>query len=338
MMSQYNTKRLVVVAIKVLIFLAVVVWVIWELNKSWSKISEIEWQANYYWLVLSAVFYFLAYIPTSLFWRYSMISLGQRPGIYESIRAYYIGHLGKYVPGKAVVVILRSGLLDHSRTSASVAAAAVFLETLTMMSSGAILSALIVLVWFRGMENGVWLMLLAVGMAVGAGLPIIPPVFRMLTKRLVGLAKKFGVSQKEVDVEQKMLGLSFRTLAVGFGLTAVTWIFLGLSLWGAINGIGIETEPLFSSGGAPLARFTLAASFSVVLGFVLMMPGGIGVRDFVLAMVLTMYFEEYFLAKEMSNLDASTLATSYAIVVAGIQRAVSILVELFVAAAMFKKP
>ena len=27
----------------------------------------------------------------------------------ETLRAYYIGHLGKYVPGKAMVVILRTG-------------------------------------------------------------------------------------------------------------------------------------------------------------------------------------------------------------------------------------
>ncbi|MDR2344732.1 MAG: flippase-like domain-containing protein [Planctomycetaceae bacterium] len=316
-------KRRLITILKVLIFVAVVVWVVWELNKSWNKICQIEWKADYYWLLFSAVFYFLAYIPTSLFWRYSMWSLGQRPGLYESFRAYYIGHLGKYVPGKAVVVVLRSGLLSRERTSASVAAAAVFLETLTMMASGAFLSALIVIVWFREMENGFWLMLLAVGMAICAGLPILPPIFRKI-------AKKVGVGKSDPAIGQKLNGLSFKTLTVGWGLTILTWLFLGLSLWCVVNGVGMKTEPLWINGFELTARFTLASSFSVVLGFVLMMPGGIGVRDFVLAQVLTIYF-----AGKLDN--DMHLAASYAIVVAGVQRLVSILVELLAAAVMFKK-
>jgi uncharacterized membrane protein YbhN (UPF0104 family) len=324
-------KSRIFTILKALIFIAVVVWVVWELNKSWNKISQVKWQADYYWLLFSAIFYFLAYIPTSMFWRYSMQSLGQRPGVYESLRAYYIGHLGKYVPGKAVVVVLRSGLLNHDRTRTSVAAAAVFLETLTMMASGAFLSALIVVVWFREMENGLWLILLAIGMAICAGLPILPPVFRKM-------AKKVGVGRNDPDIDQKLRGLSFKTLLIGWGLTILTWLFLGLSLWSAVKGVRIdiangaiiEMESLFANGCELMARFTLAASFSVVLGFVLMMPGGIGVRDFVLAQVLTIYF-----AGKLDN-DMS-LATSYAIVVAGVQRLVSILVELLAAAVMFKK-
>ncbi|MDR1477761.1 MAG: flippase-like domain-containing protein [Planctomycetaceae bacterium] len=317
-------KKKLITFFKVIIFVLVVVWVTWELNKSWNKIGQITWQANYFWLSISALFYFIAYIPTSMFWRYSMWSLGQRPGIYESLRAYYIGHLGKYVPGKAVVVVLRSGLLNRERTSVSVAAAAVFLETLTMMASGAFLSALIVIIWFREMENGFWITLLAIGMAVCAVLPILPPIFRRVAKRV-------GVGRNDNEIDQKLSGLSFRTLAVGWGLTILTWLFLGLSLWGAIKGIGIaDVGSLFANGCELMARFTLAASFSVVLGFVLMMPGGIGVRDFVLAQVLTIYF-----AGKLDN--DMTLAASYAIVVAGVQRLISILVELTAAAVMFKK-
>ena len=32
--------------------------------------------------------------------------LGQDVGLLETLRAYYIGHLGKYVPGKAMVIVL----------------------------------------------------------------------------------------------------------------------------------------------------------------------------------------------------------------------------------------
>ncbi|MDR2169969.1 MAG: flippase-like domain-containing protein [Planctomycetaceae bacterium] len=321
-------KRYLVTIFKVLIFFAVMLWVVWELNKSWGKMCEIEWRANYYWLLFSGLFYFVGYIPAAMFWRYSMWSLGQRPGVYESLRAYYIGHLGKYVPGKMLVVFLRSYFLSRERTNRVVAAAAVFLETLTMMASGAFLSALIVLIWFRGMENGLWLMLLAVLMMICAGLPVLPPIFRKLTAMIFRKLEKSGIEQSDPDIDRKLGGLSCRVMLVGWCLTILTWVLLGLSLWCVVNGVGVWTGVLWGEGCGVLARFILAASFSVVLGFVLMMPGGIGVRDFVLAQVLIIYF-----AEKLDN--DMTLATSYAIVVAGVQRLISIIVELLAAGIMF---
>ena len=59
----------------------------------------------------------------------------------ETTRAYYVGHLGKYVPGKALVVIIRTGLISGPRVDTTVAAVSIFIETLTMMAVGAFLAA-----------------------------------------------------------------------------------------------------------------------------------------------------------------------------------------------------
>ncbi len=305
-------KRLIFSA-KILIVLAVVGWVGWELYKSWDRVHLLAWKPDYFWLTLSGLFYLVGYIPCCLFWYLSMRSLGQRPGLYETFKAYYIGHLGKYVPGKAVVVVLRSGLLDHNKTRASIAAAAVFLETLTMMAAGAFLSAVIALVWFRDTPHGHWLSLLALGMMLVSGLPIIPPFFRRI-------ARKLGVGRHDPEIDAKLQGLTVRTLAVGWVLSTLTWLVLGLSLWASIRGIGIETGPLSEH----FPRFVLASALSVVLGFVSMIPGGVGVREFALAQVLTVFFA----GLPLCAADAAL----YAIVVAAVQRGVSILAELAVSA------
>ncbi len=67
----------------------------------------------------------------------------------NTLRAYYIGHLGKYVPGKAMVVILRTVMVRGHRVDAAVAAVSVFFETLTMMAVGAFMAAGILAVRLR---------------------------------------------------------------------------------------------------------------------------------------------------------------------------------------------
>lgn len=321
-------KKNLIFLVKLLIVAAVAAWIVMELRKSWNKIDFNAWTFHYDWLLFSGVLYAVAYVPPALFWRYAMRTLGQSPGLYETFRAYYIGHLGKYVPGKAMVVILRSGLLRHDRTRASIAAAAVFLETLTMMAAGAFLSALILLIRFRDMPNGGWLTLLAIGMMVVSGLPVLPPVFRMMALRV-------GIGRNDPEIIHKLNGLNLQTLVTGWVLTTFCWILLGLSLWATVRGIGIETGPLSGC----LLRFILAASLSVVLGFVTMIPGGIFVREFAMAQVLIAYFADLLMeAQGMPYQDALAVATTQAIAVAAVQRGISILAELTVSTLLFKSP
>lgn len=323
-----NVKKRLIFAAKILIILAVAVWIVWELYKAWGKIYLLDWQPDFFWLALSGVLYVVAYLPAAFFWRLTMQSLGQQPGLYESLRAYYIGHLGKYVPGKAMVVVLRSGLLRHDRTRMSIAAAAVFLETLTMMASGAFLSALIVVLWFRDLPGGSKLVLIAVGMMFLAGLPILPPIFRAITK-------KIGVGRNDPEIDRKLQGLRFQTLGIGWVLTLISWVVLGLSLWATIKGIGIDIgswNQLFLNW----PRFILAASLPVVLGFAMMIPAGIGVREFAMVQVLSPYFAGMLIAAGMPVEDAAKLAAIQGIAVAAVQRGISILGELVISALFFK--
>ena len=52
-----------------------------------------------------------------------------------------MSHLGKYVPGKAMVVIVRAGMVVPFGARASTAAIATFYETLVMMASGGLIAA-----------------------------------------------------------------------------------------------------------------------------------------------------------------------------------------------------
>ena len=316
-------KKYLLLTLKLVIIFAVLIWIVKELYGAWDNMSKLTWKADYFYLTLSCVFYIAAYIPGAWFWRYTMKSLGQKPGYYEAFRAYYIGHLGKYVPGKAVVIIMRCGLLQNTRVS--IAAAAVFFETLTMMASGSLLSAIIIVVFLRGMPDALYLFLLAAGMFFVNGIPVFPPVFRYAIR-------KMGVGKGDPELEAKQSRFRLPVLLVGLFWTAFTFVFLGLSLWASIRGIGIDTGPLLEH----LPRFTLAAAIALVLGFILMVPGGIGVREFALAQVLTVYFAALLASQGMSAEDTLKLVPVQGIVVGGVQRVVSIVSELFISAVLFK--
>ncbi len=57
-------------------------------------------------------------------------------GRYAGSRAYVISHLGKYVPGKALVVVMRVGLSAPAGARPATAAFATFYETIVMMAVG----------------------------------------------------------------------------------------------------------------------------------------------------------------------------------------------------------
>ena len=58
-----------------------------------------------------------------------------------ALRAYLVSHLGKYVPGKAMVVVMRAGMVVPFGARASTAAIATFYETLVMMAAGGLVAA-----------------------------------------------------------------------------------------------------------------------------------------------------------------------------------------------------
>src|SRR5262245_4040227 len=90
--------------LKMLIGIGIVLGVAWQFWKILS--SEELWrstlQPRWPWLRAAVGFYILGLGCSALFWHVLLTALGQRPTLGATLRAYYIGQLGRYVPGKAV--------------------------------------------------------------------------------------------------------------------------------------------------------------------------------------------------------------------------------------------
>ena len=91
-------------------------------------------------LFAGALLYTAAMSCFASYWRQTALDMGGRPGSLEVQRAYFASQLGKYIPGKAWVILIRCALLDNQTTTTPVIIASTFYETLAMMAAGSALA------------------------------------------------------------------------------------------------------------------------------------------------------------------------------------------------------
>ena len=272
-------RRRILLTVKTAI-VVMVAWFIWDavdraradLNSQSFALSDVRPS----WLMLSALLYLAGMIPMWLYWHEVLLALGASPRRFSSCRAFFIGHLGKYVPGKALVVVLRASLVRGPGTTSTVATIAVFVETLTMMAVGAFLAGAIMAVVFSSER---YFQLLALGLMLATGIPTLPPIFRRVVGRL-------QTSKFAPELRLSLDGLTYGVLLRGWIFYAIGWCFLGASLWATLKSTGSDVAGLADS----LARLTATSALAVVAGFLSLIPGGLGVREVILDRLLAPEF------------------------------------------------
>ena len=262
-------------ALKLAVIVLVTLGIVYTVHSGWDQLSSYSWKVKPSWLLISAALYLLGLLPVALFWRQILRALGQRPTWCQTLRAYFLGHLGKYVPGKVMVVVIRAGAIGGD-VNRPLAAVSVFLETLTMMAVGAFVSAAIVIGVFGWHHRLAWL---AAGVLVVAGLPTLPPIFRTLVRRM---PSHWLCEHNHVALER----ITYRLMLQGWIAITIGWSLMGLSLWATLRSLG--TADLRWPADWPLA--TAAVALATVVGFASLIPGGAGVRDWVLAALMISRF------------------------------------------------
>jgi uncharacterized membrane protein YbhN (UPF0104 family) len=269
-------------AIKIAIAVAVCIAVSGTFHNAIQALAEQTWEVRPAWLILAGLFYLAGAVPMAWFWWRVLAALGQFAPWWTTFYAYFLGHLGKYVPGKALVVVIRVGLLRPSVRSVRLTLASVLLETLTLMAVGAALGAALS-AFVLHLDARVTAIAFAV--AIAAVVPTFPGVARRLAGKAVADLRQIEAHQESTaDAATAMrLGITYRLLAMGWLSATVCWTLWGLSLWATMRGAGSQAlDPI-----RDLPLLVVAVSLSVVGGFVSMLPGGLLVRDALLLELLT---------------------------------------------------
>jgi uncharacterized membrane protein YbhN (UPF0104 family) len=252
------------------------------------------------WLVLSAVLYLLGLGFSAVYWYRLLAVLGQQPAFLGTMRAHYIGQMGKYLPGKAWALFLRSNLIRSPTTNVGVAVLTSFYEVFITMATGSLLAAVFFdlqatdlfapanwhifgRIWeiFQGGQAEATavdpraLALLALMLLLAIGIPCLPPVFNRLVQQL---ALPFRQAETGPVPTPR-----FASTLEGLVLTPGCWFLMGASLWAALQAAEVGAAWSWESW----LRYTAFLALAYVSGFVIIfLPSGLGVREALLVLVL----------------------------------------------------
>jgi glycosyltransferase 2 family protein len=237
------------------------------------------------WLLLSAVLYVASWLPSVWFWRALMRALSGRPDFAAAARAYYCGALGKYVPGKAMVLVLRGSLMNGRGCTGRTAAITAAYETLTMMGTGLLVGLLLAPLpeWVPARDQP-WLVPVVV-LAVLAGLPVIARLLSWAVVKMSppDLVELDDAGPRDPEAVASPGRLVIPTWLVGAGCAAflISWAIQGLSLGVTLHAVD---QPL---DWAEWPVWSGAMALSTSLGFAMLFaPAGLGVREGILLGIL----------------------------------------------------
>ena len=250
----------------------------------WNANALQQLQIDVVWLIPAACVYLVGGLPAVWFWRQLMRSFGGDVSFRDSLRAYYCGQLGKYIPGKATVLIIRAGMVKGRGLGVASAAVTATCETLMMMGAGlAIALALSPVIgwpnWIRGIPQAAIVVPVGIVLCCLVALPVIAYLLSYLAVRMT--PAEMVLAKKEMRIPTK---------EIGFGLIAflITWMLFGLSLGLTIR--SVSGGPI-DFGDWPVWIGAVSAATSI--GFIaLFAPGGFGVREWLLLVVLSLHIPE----------------------------------------------
>lgn len=219
------------------------------------------------------------------------------PPIRVAGRIYYLGQLGKYVPGSVWAVVAQAELGKDHRVPRARSATVALAALVVLVVVGGAVSAAGLAVGSTSSLRTYWWALLAVPIGI---VLLSPPVFNRLIALALRLAKRTGPAPM----------VSWGALLRSSGWALVMWLAFGGHAWFLATELGAD-------GAADAATVTGAFALAWVVGFlVVIAPAGAGPREAALVLAL-----------------APIMDTADAIVVALISRLLMIAGDVVVAAA-----
>jgi hypothetical protein len=240
-----------------------------ELVRSWDEVRDAIADANPGLLLLALLVGATGFLVIGLGWRRCLAALGSHPPARDALHWYYVGQLGKYVPGGIWNVVGRGEMARRGGVPASIGYGSTVLSLGLTYLAAILTVALALVAGAAGREGGWWWQPVLALLPLGV-LALHPRVVEAVLR----LARR--VSRRELAIPVPRWGVS-----VGLLVWHVpAWLAIGAATWL----VAVALDP-----GAPDFRNLLFATvLSWVVGFLVVpAPGGIGVREAVFVAAAT---------------------------------------------------
>lgn len=234
----------------------------------WEGIAAHRWSLRPARLVLGSALALLAYSGFVLLWKRLLAVLGSPLSLVDAHRIWYFGNLGRYVPGKVLQLAGTAYLARAKGVSPVLAVAASLISQLFVVAAGGVLAAVMVPAAAGGEAAGIR----AAGMAAGAvfALLVLTPLFGRVHRLALRLARR----------SEHWAPIRWRERAWLFAGAVLAWVALGGGFFFFLSSI----TPLPDGSFWPVAGICAAGYLAGWLA--VFVPGGIGVREGVYALLL----------------------------------------------------
>ena len=243
------------------------VFVAWAIRREWSQVGSVLQDVQPLWLVAALGLAIGAMTGIALAWHIALGMTGAPARVADVLHWYFVGELGKYVPGGVWAVVGRGELAARDgRVRAQAYGSVILSLAATYLCGMGVAVALLLGSGFgelRTLEIGALAVLFLVGI-FALHPAVLGRIFSQVSKRW---PERFPV-----------VAPSFSS---GLGLVAAnlpSWLAMGLATSCVAQALGLEV---------PLGEIMLATALSWVLGFlVIPAPGGMGVREAVFTLTV----------------------------------------------------
>ncbi len=202
-----------------------------------------------------------------LSWRAVLIGLGSRLPVLAAARVYFLGQLGKYVPGSVWPILAQAELSKEYGVPRARAGLAALTQMMIGLVVGVVVAASTLAFASPDAFATYWWLTLVAAVGVAA---LVPPVLNRLVALALRLTRRPGAGRVGV-----------RPIVVSALWCLVMWAGFGVHLWLLALSIGAADDGrlfLICAGGYALAW---------VIGFVIVfLPAGAGAREAALVLAL----------------------------------------------------
>jgi glycosyltransferase 2 family protein len=232
-------------------------WVSAIALRDWHLVAGLFSRGSSPGLVLACVLAALSMSFLAAAWHGIVWGLDHPRPIVPVLRWYFIGELGKYLPGSIWSLVGRAELLVRDRVPRRLAYASVALGLVVTFGTGAILA--LVLLPFQVVLGGQ----LRVTVLAGTALLLTAGVIATLVRYRVAASTPPGFAYLIRALAHRPGRLASLTLLAWAGIVTTTWC--------VVVALGLELS---------LVELTFATTVAWVIGFaVIPAPGGLGVRE-----------------------------------------------------------
>lgn len=226
--------------------------------------DELQWQS----LVLGELAVLGGLLSSLMAWRALLADLGSPLPFVPATRVFFLGQLGKYVPGSVWPVVAQMEMAKELGVPRARSGPVGLLTVALALVAGLLVAAVTLPFTSSEALASYWWAFAAVPLL---GVLLLPPVANPLLSRLLRLARRDGLEQP----------LSGRALAVALLWSAGTWLGFGVQMWLLVRSLGATDEAAL----LPLAVGAFALAWTAGFLFVIA-PAGAGVREVALVVGL----------------------------------------------------